>query len=166
VLIGFFFKVNKVNDLAARHQNYGSLYYNQEGFSGALSKMPTPSTMPRMSAEDEGLMWEILDFGCSSGGDEAMKFGDLAIPQESRVQANEGHVAQNRTSSRTGQMNNYDQRGRMSPNLRNFDQVSESINEGPLPEWPFQTRGGDVIGAAMPDIPDWMILGDYMAEHL
>ncbi|KXG53393.1 Transcription factor [Penicillium griseofulvum] len=158
--------VNKVNDLAARHQNYGSLYYNQEGFSGALSKMPTPSTMPRMSAEDEGLMWEILDFGCSSGGDEAMKFGDLAIPQESRVQTNEGHVAQTGTSSRTGQMNNYNQRGGIPADLENFDQVSESINEGPLPEWPFQTRGGDGIEAAMPDIPDWMILGDYMAEHL
>ncbi|KAJ5374395.1 hypothetical protein N7517_006401 [Penicillium concentricum] len=162
--------VNKVNDLAARHQNYGSLYYNQEGFSGALSKMPTPSNMPRMSAEDESLMWEILDFGCSSGGDEAMKFGDLAIPQEIKMQANKGHVAQSRTSSRTqrgSQQNNNDQRGRVSPKLPNFDQISESINENPLPEWPFQARGNDdVIGAAMPDIPDWMILGDYMAEHL
>ncbi|KAJ5206541.1 hypothetical protein N7491_002843 [Penicillium cf. griseofulvum] len=158
--------VNKVNDLAARHQNYGSLYYNQEGFSGALSKMPTPSNMPRMSAEDEDLMWEILDFGCSSGGDEAIKFSDLAIPQEGRVQANEGHVARSRTSPRAGQQINYNQRGRISPDPRNLDQISQPINEGPLPEWPFQTRGGDVIEAAMPDIPDWMILGDYMAEHL
>ncbi|KGO66312.1 Transcription factor, fungi [Penicillium expansum] len=160
--------VNKVNELAARHQNYGSLYYNQEGFSGALSKMPTPSNMPRMSAEDEGLMWEILDFGCSSGGDKAMNFGNLAIPQD--IQANEGHPAQRRPSSRiqrAGQQNKNDQRGRMTPSVPNLDEISESINEGPLPEWPFQARdGGDMIGAAMPDIPDWMILGDYMAEHL
>ncbi|CAI7658961.1 unnamed protein product [Penicillium glandicola] len=165
--------VNKVNELAARHQNYGSLYYNQEGFSGALSKMPTPSSMPRMSAEDEGLMWEILDFGWSSGGHEATNFGNLAIPaipQESKIQADEGHPAQSTRSlgmQQVGQQNKDGQRGRMTPNLPNFDQISESINEGRLPEWPFQTRGGDdVIGAAMPDIPDWMILGDYMAEHL
>ncbi|KAJ5170041.1 uncharacterized protein N7500_002824 [Penicillium coprophilum] len=157
--------VNKVNDLAARHQNYGSLYYNQEGFSGALSKMPTPSNMPRMSVEDEGLMWEILDFGCSSGGDEAIKFGDLAIPQKSGIRANEGPVAQR--TQLVGQQNNDDQRERMATNIPSLDHLSESINEGPLPEWPFQSRGGgDVIGAAMPDIPDWMILGDYMAEHL
>ncbi|OQE39204.1 hypothetical protein PENCOP_c007G04675 [Penicillium coprophilum] len=162
--------VNKVNDLAARHQNYGSLYYNQEGFSGALSKMPTPSNMPRMSVEDEGLMWEILDFGCSSGGGEAKKFGDLSFPQERGITANEGPVAQSRTSSRTqrvGQQNNHDEREQMTTNIPSLEQLSESINEGPLPEWPFQSRGGgDVIGAAMPDIPDWMILGDYMAEHL
>lgn len=121
-----------------------------------------------MSAEDEGLMWEILDFGCSSG-DEAMNFGNLAMPQESKIQANEGHPTQSRTSLRmqlVGQQNKDEQRGLMTPNLPNLDQISDSINEGPLPEWPFQTRGGgDVIGA-MPDIPDWMILGDYMAEHL
>lgn len=162
--------VNKVNELAARHQDYGSLYYNQEGFSGALSEMPTPSNMPRMSAEDEGLMWEILDFGCSSGGDVAMSFGNLAIPRGSQLQANEGHLAQSRMSSRpqlVDQQNKNDQRGRMTPTLPNLDEISEPIHEGPLPEWPFQTRGGgDMIGAAMPDIPDWMILGDYMAEHL
>ncbi|KAJ5509822.1 hypothetical protein N7527_011965 [Penicillium freii] len=162
--------VNKVNELAARHRSYGSLYYNQEGFSGALSKMPTPSNMPRMSAEDEGLMWEILDFGCSSGGDVAMRFGNLAIPQDSQIHANEGHPAQSRMSSRpqrVGRQNKTDQRGRLTPILPNLDEISESIHEGPFPEWPFQTRGGgDMIGAAMPDIPDWMILGDYMAEHL
>ncbi|KAJ5401146.1 hypothetical protein N7465_011635 [Penicillium sp. CMV-2018d] len=162
--------VNKVNELAARHQSYGSLYYNQEGFSGALSKMPTPSNMPRMSAEDEGLMWEILDFGCSSGGDVAMSFGNLAIPQGSQIHANEGHPAQSRMSSRpprVGRQNKSDQRGGLTPTLPNLDEISESIHEGPLPEWPFQTRGdGEMIGAAMPDIPDWMILGDYMAEHL
>lgn len=161
-------KVNKVNELAARHQNYGSLYYNQEGFSGALSKMPTPSNMPRMSAEDECLMWEILDFGCSSGGDVAISFGNLAIPQGSQIQANEGHPVQSRMSrpQRVGQQNKDDQRRRLTPTLPNLDEISESIHEGPLPEWPFQTRGGDMMGAAMPDIPDWMILGDYMAEHL
>ncbi|KAJ5245135.1 hypothetical protein N7489_005231 [Penicillium chrysogenum] len=152
--------VNKVNELAARHQNYGSLYYNQEGFSGALSKMPTPSTMPRMSAEDESLMWEILDFGCSAGG-AAMKFGDLAIPRESKIQANEEHPTQ-----RVGQQNKQAQGRGMTPNLPNLHQIPGSINEGSLPEWPFQTRGDGDMLAAMPDIPDWMILGDYMAEHL
>jgi hypothetical protein len=126
--------------------------------------------MPRMSAEDEGLMWEILDFGCSSGGDVARSFGNLAIPQGSQIQANEGPLAQSRMSSRpqrVSQQNKNDQKGRMTSTLPNLDGISESMHKGPLPEWPFQTRGGgDMIGAAMPDIPDWMILGDYMAEHL
>ena len=36
--------------------------------------------MPRMSIEDETLMWEILDFGSSSEGCKLNKFSDLAIP--------------------------------------------------------------------------------------
>ena len=99
-----------------------------------------------------------------------MSLGNLAIPQGSQIQANEGHPTQSRMSSRpqrVGQQNKNDQRGRLTPTLPNLDEIPESIQEGPLPEWPFQTRGdGDMMGAAMPDIPDWMILGDYMAEHL
>lgn len=113
-----------------------------------------------MSAEDESLMWEILDFGCSAGG-AAMKFGDLAIPRESKIQANEEHP-----TPRVGQQSKQAQGRGMTPNLPNLHQIPGSINEGSLPEWPFQTRGDGDMLAAMPDIPDWMILGDYMAEHL
>ncbi|CAG8146482.1 unnamed protein product [Penicillium salamii] len=165
--------VNKVNELAARHQNYGSLYYNQEGFSGALSKMPTPSSMPRMSPEDETLMWEILDFGCSSEGREPGKFGDLAIPHPDTIGDQTGTSNDMSTvapgalgpsgKAGEGQSTNHSVRTHGSPT---FDAMSDSIGPGPFPAWPFNTRNGDVTGPTIPDIPDWMILGDYMAEHL
>ncbi|KAJ6099042.1 hypothetical protein N7467_000577 [Penicillium canescens] len=164
--------VHKVNELAARHQNYGSLYYNQEGFSGALSKMPTPSNMPRMSADDEALMWEILDFGASSGGAAEAQFGDLAIPRGRSIELEAGRRVENNTSpAGISQRNGNDQSDLMASNLPGQgislpDQLSGSINEGPLPEWPFSGSGNDVVGVGIPDIPEWMILGDYMAEHL
>ncbi|KAJ5295474.1 hypothetical protein N7508_010295 [Penicillium antarcticum] len=164
--------VRKVNKLAARHHNYGSLYYNQEGFSGALSKMPTPSNMPRMATSDEALMWEILDVGASSGGAPEAQFGDLAILQGHnndfetgrRVESNSGPAG---ASQRSGN----DQLDSVASNLPGqdiplTDQISGSINEGPLPDWPFPGSGNDFMGAGIPDIPEWMILGDYMAEHL
>lgn len=162
-----------MNELAARHQNYGSLYYNQEGFSGALSKMPTPSSMPRMSPEDETLMWEILDFGCSSEGREPGKFGDLAIPHPDTIGDQTGTSNDMSTvapgalgpsgKAGEGQSTNHSVRTHGSPT---FDAMSDSIGPGPFPAWPFNTRNGDVTGPTIPDIPDWMILGDYMAEHL
>lgn len=47
-----------------------------------------------------------------------------------------------------------------------FSPMHDHIGESSFPGWPFNTRGGDVIGPAIPDIPDWMILGDYIAENL
>jgi hypothetical protein len=166
--------VNKVNELAARHQNYGSLYYNQDGFSGALSKMPTPSSMPRMSVEDEALMWEILDFGSSSEGNNPANFGDLAIPHPHDTDAvqslrNDGSTV---TQGVSEQSKKAGKRGPTTQNLSNhgipsIDSMSDPIGGSPFPGWPFNTRsGGDVTSPTIPDIPDWMILGDYMAEHL
>ncbi|CAI7665948.1 unnamed protein product [Penicillium bialowiezense] len=162
-------QVSKVNELAARHQNYGSLYYNQEGFSGALSKMPTPSSMPRMSVEDEALMWEILDFGCSSEGNTPGRLGDLAIPPLSATQS-----ANNVSATMQGVpgLSDNSNRGHSEPqNIHGhgstaFDSMSNPSDQSSFPGWPFNTRSGDVIGPTVPDIPDWMILGDYMADHL
>jgi hypothetical protein len=161
-----------VNELAARHQNYGSLYYNQEGFSGALSKMPTPSNMPRMSTDDEALMWEILDFGASSGGAAEAQFGDLAIPRGRSIELKAGQRVENNTGpAGMSQRNGNGQSDLMASNLPGQsislpDQLSGPINESPFPEWHFSGSGNDVVGAGIPDIPEWMILGDYMAEHL
>lgn len=162
-------QVSKVNELAARHQNYGSLYYNQEGFSGALSKMPTPSSMPRMSTEDEALMWEILDFGCSSENNAPGKIGDLAAPLSNAMQP--GKTTSIMVQGITGLSDNGNTAHSESQNIRDhgppaFDSISDPTGQSAFPGWPFNTRSGDVIGPTVPDIPDWMILGDYMAEHL
>ncbi|CAG8125633.1 unnamed protein product [Penicillium olsonii] len=164
---------NKVNELASRHQNYGSLYYNQEGFSGALSKMPTPSSMPRMSIEDETLMWEILDFGSSSEGCKLNKFSDLAIPCPDTTNGH-GQTGNDMPTAVEGtpeEPEKADQRRSTAHNVRDhgslaFDPISDSIGPNPFPTWPYNTRNGGVIGPTIPDIPDWMILGDYMADHL
>ncbi|KAJ5337578.1 hypothetical protein N7452_004306 [Penicillium brevicompactum] len=162
-------QVSKVNELAARHQNYGSLYYNQEGFSGALSKMPTPSSMPRMSTEDEALMWEILDFGCSSENNAPGKIGDLAVPHPNAMEP--GKNTSTMVQGITGLSDNGNIGRSESQNIRDhgppaFDSISDPTGQSAFPGWPFNTRSGDVIGPTIPDIPDWMILGDYMAEHL
>ncbi|KAF4226078.1 hypothetical protein CNMCM8980_008163 [Aspergillus fumigatiaffinis] len=53
---------DRLRKIAERRKDYGSLYHNQEEFSGILPCMPASSDLPRMSAEDERLMWDILDF--------------------------------------------------------------------------------------------------------
>jgi hypothetical protein len=167
--------VNKVNELAARHQNYGSLYYNQEGFSGALSKMPTPSNMPRMSTEDEALMWEILDFGASSEGNNPSKFGDLAIPHPDNIETVQSRRRNNGSTTTQGVSEQPEKTGKRPSTTQSLsthgisflDSMSDPTGESAFPGWPFNTRsGGDLDGQTIPDIPDWMILGDYMAEHL
>lgn len=143
VLIRVFGQVARLNELASRRQNFGSLFYNQDGFSGELSSMATPSNLPRMSAQDEALMWNILDLTSSSSDVESFT----------------------RPSSTAG----------FRAEIKNL----ESTNiEAPLPvgigsrpagtatpEWPFEHRGAG-FGSGVPDIPDWMIFGDFMSEHL
>jgi hypothetical protein len=161
----FPFQVDRVNNLAARHQNYGSLFYNQDGFSGALSSMPTPSNLPRMSSEDEALMWDILDLTSSSGfhqpfNDAAMAtYGKKSVPGEPESTEEEFDVDMNQESN---------DQGPETPNL-----AQDPISAGgtshqavePLSDWLFSQRVGNNTLAAVPDIPDWMIFGDF-TEHL
>jgi hypothetical protein len=129
--------------------------------------------MPRMSTEDETLMWEILDFGSSSEGNNPTKLGDLAIPHPTNVDATQSD--NNRPTAINGASEKPDKavkRGSTTQNPSTQDipflgSMPDPIVESPFPGWPFNTRsGGDVTGPTIPDIPDWMILGDYMAEHL
>lgn len=162
----FHVQVNRVNQLAARHQNYGSLFYNQDGFSGALSSMPTPSNLPRMSSEDEALMWDILDLTSSSGfhrpsNDAAMATyckGPVPGGPESTEEELDGEMNQESNDQ-----------GPETPNFLAQDTVltggtSQQADE-PSSDWPFSQRVGNNTLAAVPDIPDWMIFGDF-TEHL
>jgi hypothetical protein len=41
------------------------------------------------------------------------------------------------------------------------------VNDESISDWQFPDRGGsNVPGSLVPDIPDWMIFGDFMSEHL
>ncbi|RJE27603.1 hypothetical protein PHISCL_00028 [Aspergillus sclerotialis] len=164
--------VDRVNELAARHHNYGSLFYDRDGYSGALSSMPTPSNIPRMSAEDEALMWDILDFGSSCTTSETTQLGDL-IPSQSQGHHIESRPAQNvpdlplPVSTENGENDrNVYQKGPAIPedipSPPPYGQVPESIGEDPIPGWTLP----DANGNGGLDFPDWLILGGDMAEHL
>ncbi|KAJ6003370.1 hypothetical protein N7451_005917 [Penicillium sp. IBT 35674x] len=134
--------VDRLNELASRRQNYGSLFYNQDGFSGALSSMATPSNLPRMSAQDEALVWNILDL-TSFNSEESITRPPSTADLQAETQLLE------------------------APGLGESVQVGirQGSVEAASPEWPFEQRGTG-FGSGVPDIPDWMIFGDFMSEHL
>lgn len=141
-----------MNELAARHQNYGSLFYNQDGFSGALSSMPTPSNLPRMSTEDEDLMWDILDLTSSSS------FPEMPDIADSVSQNEEETVPDRHNSPGTPTL----------PQGRSIigDGAPQSVDGEPTTEWPLSSRmSTNPLAAVVPDIPDWMIFGDF-TEYL
>ncbi|KAJ5084918.1 hypothetical protein NUU61_009497 [Penicillium alfredii] len=147
--------VNKLNELASRHQNYGSLYYNQDGYSGALSSMPTSSNIPRMSAEDEALTWDILDMGSSTS-----QLGDLIPNHDQEIGTGSPRFSDHSLAPISQGPIPHD----ISPL---HGSVQEPISHDSISVWPFSNGNGcDALGAAMPDIPDWLMLEDYMAEHL
>lgn len=161
------FQVNRLNQLAARHQDYGSLFYNQDGFSGTLSNMATPSNLPRMSAQDESLMWDILDltslgFSHTTSGISGTK----CLPgNEFPTDDNEESI-----SSSEKDLEDHEPEALNAPNHKPSvldGEVPDPTDEMPGPEWPFSNQTGNTtIGSGVPDIPDWMIFGDLMTEHL
>lgn len=156
-----------MNELSSRHQNYGSLYYNRDGYSGALSSMPTPSNIPRMSAEDEALMWDILDFGSSCSSAETTRLGDL-VPVRDQQAGTEAldlpefrlPLSPHEVRDRNGYQSEPSAAGN-NPSPPPYGRVPESVSEDPMSAWPL--ADGNSNGAL--DIPDWMILGG-MVEHL
>ncbi|KAJ5946944.1 hypothetical protein N7454_003783 [Penicillium verhagenii] len=119
--------VRRVNELASRHQNYGSLFYNQDGFS----------------AQDEALMWDILDLtSCDSGPQSITK-----PPAATSITA-EGPKPDIPTLGETV-----------------IGHIEPAIIDGATEDWPFDHRGLG-LGTGVPDIPDWMIFEDFTSEHL
>ncbi|KAE8140200.1 hypothetical protein BDV38DRAFT_280193 [Aspergillus pseudotamarii] len=150
--------VNRVNKLAARQKNYKSLYYSQDTFSGELTRMPTPSTIPRMSEADEALMWNILDFSSSFTPAEIVQLGDLVPSPYQRMDTiSPNFPGQSLLATGQGEPGMDSLSGR----------VLGPVGADPISEWPFSERPGhDGFDAAIPDLPDWMMFGDYVAEQL
>ena len=44
--------------------------------------------------------------------------------------------------------------------------VNTLSNDTPGPDWPFSRTGNNAVASGVPDIPDWMIFGDLMTDHL
>ncbi|KAJ5897037.1 uncharacterized protein N7473_006436 [Penicillium subrubescens] len=162
--------VHRINELAARHSNYGSLFYNQDGFSGALSSMPTPANLPRMSTEDEALMWDILDLASSSSPLEATEASSLAPTRKKRKTTKQPVGRSRRKSDLCEQA---DLENTPTPGVPpHEDRAIEGLgvpmlNDESISDWQFPDRAGsNAPGSLVPDIPDWMIFGDFMSEHL
>ncbi|CAI7570508.1 unnamed protein product [Penicillium pancosmium] len=160
------FQVNRLNELAARHQDYGSLFYNQEGFSGALSSMATPSNLPRMSSQDESLMWDILDL-TSLGFNQTSEISGMKLLPDNEVSTYDNEMSR---SSSDEDLEDQEVEPLNVPTHKTSgigEDLSEPTDEMPGPEWPFSNQtGNNSIGPGVPDIPDWMIFGDLMTEHL
>lgn len=163
----FVFKVHRINELAAR-RNSGSLFYNQDGFSGALSSMPTPANLPRMSTEDEALMWDILDFASSSSPLDATEAPSPTPTRNKRKKAERPTERSTRQRTLREQADLEDTLPGARPANSTIEELVEPmVNDGSISDWQFSDRGGsNVPGSLVPDIPDWMIFGDFMSEHL
>lgn len=155
-----------MNELATRHQNYGSLFYNQEGFTGNLGTMPTPSNLPRMSPEDEALMWDIMDLTSASFSD-LSGFDDLVPSQkESTTKAIRSAGEPSGTDANAqGHTNASGTASFPSQETSIFAGAPQQGEEDPSSQWPFSQRVGQTPLVGVPDIPDWMIFGDF-TEHL
>ncbi|KAL1846647.1 hypothetical protein Plec18167_004958 [Paecilomyces lecythidis] len=168
-------QVNRVNELASRHKNYRSLYYNGDGYSGALSSMPTPSNIPKMSAEDETLMWNILDLSSFPSGTEITNTIDTSPSQGQGMVTPDVHIPEQpilptmpeETHALSGNQRIPVFQGVQSQDTPLFYGHNQgSIGQEPVSEWSFTNRSSaDQLGTAMPDIPDWLIVGEYM-EYL
>ena len=128
--------------------------------------MPTPSNLPRMSSEDEALMWDILDLTSSSSFTKPANTARLATYNE-EMTTNEPDSPEQESDDEiptTGRGQGPD-----NPNVlaQHHDLMEEAAQTGeePSSDWPFSQRVGINALAAVPDIPDWMIFGDF-TEHL
>ncbi|KAL5356124.1 hypothetical protein BJX96DRAFT_94055 [Aspergillus floccosus] len=165
--------VDRINKLSARRNNYGSLYYNQDGSFGVLPRMPTSSNIPRMSAEDEALMWDILDISSSSSFAEFPRLGDrlpqLQRPEDALMRSPENSII---AAPHEIFASSADRRPSLAPHfppgISPLPLVGpDTMEDGAIPEWPFTTREESAgLGPAMPDIPDWMLFGRYLPEQL
>lgn len=160
------FQVKRLDELAARHQDYGSLFYNQEGFSGALSSMATPSNLPRMSSQDESLMWDILDL-TSLGFNQTSQISGMKPLADNEVSTYDNEMSRSPSDE---DLEDQEVESLNVPTHKTSgigEEVSEPTDEMPGPEWPFSNQtGNNSIGSGVPDIPDWMIFGDLMTDHL
>ena len=159
-------KVDRVNELAARHRSYGSLYYNRDAYSGALSSMPTPSNLPRMSSEDEAIMWDIFDFSSSCTTAETAHLGELFRSNDQLA----GGGIMEPTNTTAAQGTSHSPGGHQgTPNGPDASmslpdgRPPESLDGAPISEWPLPDAND---GFWMPDIPEWMILGSDMGQDL
>lgn len=130
--------------------------------------MPTPANLPRMSTEDEALMWNILDFASSSSPLEATEAPSPTPARKKRKTAEQPMGRSTRQRTLRGQEDLDDTLPGARPANSTIEELVEPmVNDESISDWQFPDQGGsNVPGSLVPDIPDWMIFGDFMSEHL
>lgn len=125
-----------------------------------------------MSAEDEALMWDILDFGSTCTSWETTQLGNLVPSQNQDHHIESGQASDLpdlpvpiSTENGDNPRNAYQKGPAVPEDILSpppYGQVTESIGEDPIPGWTLP----DANGNGGLDFPDWLILGGDMAEHL
>jgi hypothetical protein len=126
--------------------------------------MPTTLNIPKMSDEDESLMWEILDLSSSSG---RIEMTDQTLsPPDRDMGIEDLHAVEQPPLSDVEDIDHPSEI--LSPGATQLHtQIAEVGSEYSMRGWPFATRNdGDDPGEGIPGIPDWMLLDDYMTERL
>lgn len=116
--------------------------------------------------EDEDLMWDILDFSSSCTTGMTMHLGDLCSNDEQTGMDSAG-FPNTAVEHEAPQNRSEYQRPSRVPGISSFldGRASDPVGDDPMAEWPLpDTNGND--GLWIPDIPDWMILGSDMGQHL
>lgn len=133
--------------------------------------MPTPSNLPRMSPEDEELMWDILDLTSSSNSLGTRDISDLDLGPEN--EALNSHQPLQRSTAKLAVQAEANERDQDVPKFPSRTEspsrecITSLLNHETSRDWPFVNRADhDTFASGVPDIPDWMIFGDFMAEHL
>jgi hypothetical protein len=123
-----------------------------------------------MSTEDEALMWDILDLASSSSPLEATEASSLAPTRKKRKTTKQPVGRSRRKSDLCEQA---DLENTPTPGVPpHEDRAIEGLgvhmlNDESISDWQFPDRAGsNAPGSLVPDIPDWMIFGDFMSEHL
>lgn len=120
-----------------------------------------------MSPDDEALMWDILDLTSSSFPDMS-GFDDL-LPRQEESATKEMHSsgdpagkdAQGKSNAHAPEMGSFP-----GQEISIFAEgAPQPIEEDPASQWPFTHQVGRTPLVGVPDIPDWMIFGDF-TEHL
>lgn len=119
-----------------------------------------------MSTHDEALMWDILDL-TSYGFSQAAELSGMRSIPDNDIAMDGNDIS--RSSSDEDRDDQEVEPPNSSPRkaLLTSEGITEMTNETPGPDWPFSSRtGSNTVGPGVPDIPDWMIFGDLMTEHL
>ncbi|EAW13714.1 fungal specific transcription factor domain-containing protein [Aspergillus clavatus NRRL 1] len=147
----------RLNELSFRRRKYGSLYENQEQFSGILPRMPTSTELPRMSAEDEALMWDILDFNSSCSFAQAFSLGGLT--SHNRIAGSQVLDQGEHAPPTQDQQATFVQPFSIQGMSSLFETAMDPSPDAFLPD-------GDDPGLSLSDTTDWLLFRGYLGEQL